>query len=29
VLERGVEDIPYRPGHNPVARTYIGGAQED
>jgi imidazolonepropionase len=25
VLEAGVRDVPYRPGHDPVVRTYIGG----
>ena len=25
VLEAGVRDVPYRPGHDPVLRTYVGG----
>jgi imidazolonepropionase len=25
VLEEKLADVPYRPGHNPVVRTYVGG----
>jgi imidazolonepropionase len=25
VLDGTLEDVPYRPGHDPVARTYVGG----
>ncbi len=27
VLEREVQDVPYRPGHDPVLRTYIAGRE--